>query len=102
MEEVTPPSPPLALMKPLRLPLAVVALFALVAVAGACTIPVFRYALERWELTPYEVLVFHDAPLPAATEKYLTRLNQGEPAANVSVHLLEVGGNLSKAHRSLF
>jgi len=31
--------------------------------AHACTIPVFRYALERWELTAYEIVVYHKAPL---------------------------------------
>ncbi|MFM7055575.1 MAG: hypothetical protein ACKO2P_01490 [Planctomycetota bacterium] len=31
--------------------------------AAACNIPVFRYALERWNADPVEVLVFHRGPL---------------------------------------
>jgi len=30
------------------------------AVASACNIPVFRYALERWQPDQFEVIVFHD------------------------------------------
>jgi hypothetical protein len=37
---------------------------ALPAPAPACTIPVFRYALERWRPSDYEFLVFHRGKLP--------------------------------------
>jgi hypothetical protein len=39
------------------------------AVALACQVPVFRYALERWEADAYEVVVFHHGELadPART-----------------------------------
>jgi hypothetical protein len=33
--------------------------------AFGCTIPVFRYALEKWELTTHEIVVFHRGALPA-------------------------------------
>ena len=35
----------------------------LAAVAVACNVPVFRYALERWNPDAYEVTLFHDQPL---------------------------------------
>lgn len=31
--------------------------------AVACSVPVFRYALERWPSDPYDVLLLHDGPL---------------------------------------
>ena len=31
--------------------------------ALACSVPVFRYALERWDPDPYPVVVFHRGPL---------------------------------------
>ncbi len=31
--------------------------------ARACSVPVFRYALERWPASPYEVVVMHRGPL---------------------------------------
>jgi hypothetical protein len=34
--------------------------------AWACSVPVFRYALERWPADAYQVYVFHRGPLSAA------------------------------------
>ena len=34
--------------------------------ACACNVPVFRYALQRWQPDPLEVLVLHRAPLDDA------------------------------------
>jgi hypothetical protein len=36
--------------------------------ARACTVPVFRYALERWRPGPCEVVVFHKGPLAGQAE----------------------------------
>lgn len=44
------------------------------AVAAACNIPVFRYALERWQPDSCEVIVFHDAALSDADEKFVKSL----------------------------
>ena len=35
----------------------------LVSTASACSTPVFRYAMYRWEPAPYEVYYFHRGPL---------------------------------------
>ena len=43
--------------------------------APGCTIPVFRFALEKWDLTTYEILVYHRGPLPADLQKALDQLN---------------------------
>jgi len=74
------------------------ALFA--APAGACTTPVFRYALERWEPDIYGVLVFHDGPLTAEQKKALTVLtdaaaNQDKPC-NMEVLPVDVSGEIPK------
>jgi hypothetical protein len=69
---------------------AVVLLLAAAALVHACSIPVFRYALERWDLTRYEVLVFYKEPLPAEAEAWLKKLDRGEPAANLNVRRLDV------------
>src|SRR3954451_4923250 len=53
--------------------LCVAALFSVPGVGHACTIPVYRYALERWDLAIYDVLIYHRGPLSADV---LTQLEQ--------------------------
>ena len=37
----------------------------------ACSVPVFRYALERWPPDAYEVLILHDGPLAERDQELL-------------------------------
>ena len=55
------------------------------SVALACSIPVFRYALQFWDPGPYELLVFHRGSLDPAAEAKIGKLEAIEPG---------VGGNL--------
>ncbi|MEI7685918.1 MAG: hypothetical protein WCL32_12900 [Planctomycetota bacterium] len=71
-------------------------------VAHACSIPVFRYALERWELTPYEIVVFHKAPLEADAKALLGSLSMGPPSANVRVETYDLTKDVPKFYQKLF
>lgn len=69
-------------------------LFIPVTDASACNIPVFRYALERWESDPVELIVFYDDQLTDDELKIVEQLRsqsslRGENA-NVSVVLQNV------------
>lgn len=44
----------------------------------ACDVPVFRYALERWEPEPYQVVLLNDAPLDAGGEALWRALTEHE------------------------
>lgn len=74
----------------------IAAVFVLGAVASACNIPVFRYALERWLPDNCEVLVFRDGPLlPGQREvlapfEHATVNEQNRGLANLKIqhHLL--------------
>lgn len=57
----------------------------LAAPAGACSVPVFRYALERWPVEPYEVYVFHRGGLGAEDQAALERLQGAAGAVTVRV-----------------
>lgn len=49
--------------------------------ASACNVPVFRYALERWTPSPFDLVVFHRGPLTEAQLQQLaplTPLSQNE------------------------
>jgi hypothetical protein len=56
-------------LRSISLLLAVALLGALAALPlRACSVPVFRYALEHWEADPYRALVFHRGPLTPAQQ----------------------------------
>ncbi len=60
----------------------------------ACSIPVFRYALERWPAEPYEAVVLHRGPLgPAEQAAFdaLRKTTQGDAAlTNLQVRALDL------------
>jgi len=81
----------------LRLKIAAFAVFGIavvvlncVAPATACDTPVYRYAMYRWEPTPYEVYHFHagemDAAFAAASEKLADARHDKSAPANVAVY----------------
>ncbi len=58
--------------------------------ARACSIPVFRYALERWEASPYQALVFHRGPLPEPVRVLLRKLAEPALPANLVVKAVDL------------
>lgn len=53
----------------LSLCLALLVILVLVPTAQACNVPVFRYALERWRVDSYELVLFHKGPLTEQQQK---------------------------------
>lgn len=65
----------------------------------ACAVPVFRYALERWQPSRYPVHVLHRGLTPDQ-RRVLALLDGG--GANVSVTTIDVGGKLTDDQRALW
>jgi len=42
--------------------------------AQACSVPVFRYALEQWRPDSFEVIVFHKGPLSDAAKELAAKV----------------------------
>ena len=76
---------------------AAIVLCLLAVVAEACSVPVFRYALERWQSDPYEVFVFHRGKLTADQQASVDRLTRdgeaGKTFANVRVTTCDLDNN---------
>jgi hypothetical protein len=51
-----------------------VALLFFSSVTFACDTPVYRYALERWMPDPFDVIVFHQGPLPPEDGQFVEDL----------------------------
>jgi len=58
-----------------------------VAPAVACSVPVFRYALERWPVDDYLAVVFHSGPLTEEGKRIVRRLKGQSEETLVRVNL---------------
>ena len=60
----------------------------------ACSVPVFRYALERWVSDPYLVVVFHRGELTEEQKTLVNRLGpkgaRAENYANLKVRTVDL------------
>ncbi len=67
------------------------------SLAGACNVPVFRYALERWQSDAYELVVFHDARLSVAQNLFLKSVEESSAdrsgTANISLIQSRIAAN---------
>src|SRR5438876_24831 len=68
--------------------------------ARACTIPVFRYALERWAASPYEVVIFHHGDMAAEDAQFLEKL--ARKPANAQFRAVDVSQKLDPDDEALW
>jgi len=66
----------------------VIVLLALQISAVACSVPVFRYALERWPVSPYIALIIADAPLTADEQLAMDQLEKISDGTSGSLNLM--------------
>lgn len=62
--------------KQLRIPLIAMCVVCMASLVWACSVPVFRYALERWPNDQYEVVIFHKGKLTNDQQKLVTDLTE--------------------------
>ena len=76
-----------------RLPWTFLIVALLATYAFACQVPVFRYALERWNADRYEVIVIQDGPLDRNAQASFDKLNSSETQnfANLDVRSVKAG-----------
>jgi hypothetical protein len=70
--------------------------------ADACSIPVFRYALERWQPAPYEVVVFHKGPLGDDARALAARFEGPKTPVNVAFTAVDLDGKPDEEHLKLW
>lgn len=77
----------------------------LAAGASACVTPVFRYALERWEPSTYQALVFHRGPLNTNDQAVLGAVRQmaeEQKVLNLAIVTADLGGPLDPALQEIW
>lgn len=82
------------------------ALLTVGSVALACQVPVFRYALERWQADTYEVVVLHEAPLSDQHAKAIAALKEKDQetsqTSNFQVRVVDVRQTKDKSLQELW
>jgi hypothetical protein len=71
---------------------------------SACDVPVFRYALERWNPDPYVAVVFHRATLTSDQQALVESMQKAsrDRTANLVVRKADVGGAMSGPFHALW
>ncbi len=73
--------------------------------ADACSVPVFRYALERWQADSYRLIVLYEKDLAEEAEKILDGIREEAEsvhgASPVFIAKLDVGGKIPEELRNL-
>lgn len=85
--------------------LAIICLFAAACLnATACSVPVFRYALERWPADIYRMTIFHRGPLSPEQRAVADAVHNAseEGLVNMGVRLVDVAGQMSDAVAKLW
>ena len=59
-----------------------------IAPASACSIPVFRYALENWQPDPYVAYVLHSGELTAEQQELIETLRSQDREGDTSANLI--------------
>jgi len=81
----------------IKIRLAVALLLGGVGMSWACTVPVFRFALEQWPPDQFEVVLFHEGPLTAAQEALLGKIQPKETenttVPNIRIHQVNLSAN---------
>src|SRR5438046_10217670 len=78
----------------------------LVAAAMACSLPVFRYALERWPADRFSAVLFVNGKLSEAQDEVLTSISRAAdaPAAglNLAIEKVDVSVEVSRKYLRLW
>ncbi len=64
--------------------------------SSACSIPVFRYALERWQPSPFELLIFHRGPLDEKCKTVSKEIERLIVGANIELVDVDLSGRVDK------
>ena len=86
--------------------LAVLGFLFTTTVIWACSVPVFRYALERWPADKYNAVVFHRGNLTPEQQKLVSHFDQegtvGQKSANVELKLVDLDAEPSREDLELW
>ncbi|HKA05690.1 MAG TPA: hypothetical protein VKD71_00440 [Gemmataceae bacterium] len=84
-----------------RIGFAVFAVF-LAQPAFACSIPVFRYALEQWPPSHYALVVYHNGPINKEERAAVQKISDAARRANVRVTTIDLKGDVDPEQKAVW
>src|SRR5262249_4039770 len=70
--------------------------------AGACSVPVFRYALEHWKPSSFTAHVFHRGKLTAGHQSLIEKLEKASARSNLKVTTIDLDQQPTTEQASLW
>ncbi|MCA8982427.1 MAG: hypothetical protein KDA76_01595 [Planctomycetaceae bacterium] len=71
------------------------------AIAYACSVPVFRYALEHWQPDPYRLYLYHEHDLTESDQKLSARIAEHrEAGANIELRTIDLRSPMEDQDRA--
>lgn len=68
----------------------------------ACSIPVFRYAIEKWAASKYELVIFHQGAISPENQVRIKKLREQGASANLLINLMDVSSTLEPNYKKLW
>lgn len=84
-----------------RIGLVVFAIF-LAQPAYACSIPVFRYALEQWAPSPYALVVYHNGPLTKGDRAAVQQISDATHRANIKITTVDLDSDIDPDQKAVW
>lgn len=70
--------------------------------ANACSVPVFRYALERWAPSKYDLVIFHRGELTKDDQEIVRRIEKSSKSANATITTVDLASPVPVKFQSLW
>ncbi|MEK6237266.1 MAG: hypothetical protein N2C14_21355, partial [Planctomycetales bacterium] len=87
-------------------PLVAVIVLTVAFPAFACSVPVYRYALERWDPDSYLVMIYHKGPLDAELKAIVDKAKAAAAAepnyANIEVETIDLDSKMDKFQQQVW
>jgi hypothetical protein len=85
-----------------RIGVALVLAFLTAHAAFGCSVPTFRFALEQWPASKYELILFHQGDLSTADRKVLNDLRERARSANLIVKTADLATPIDDRIRAIW
>jgi hypothetical protein len=75
--------------------LLVASLLCVAQASHACSVPVFRFALEQWQPAAYDLILYHRGPLSSSEQEAVRSIRRDTNTCNIALRMVDLDDKLS-------